>query len=65
MGEVPVGCVFVRDGLVIASGHNLTNRDMDATRHAEMVAIESLCQTSETSPPFLKNCCLYVSHLMT
>ena len=24
-GEVPVGCVFVRDGRVIAKGHNLTN----------------------------------------
>ena len=60
-GEVPVGCVVVRDGVVISSGHNLTNEAMDATRHAEMIAIASLCQTSATGPPFLSRCCLYVT----
>ncbi len=58
-----MGCVFVRDGIVVASGHNLTNKDMDATRHAELVAIDSMRQTSDTSHPFLKNCCLYVSYV--
>ena len=25
IGEVPVGCIIVRDGVVIATGHNRTN----------------------------------------
>jgi len=38
-GEVPVGCVLVRDGEVIARGHNLRERTQDPTAHAEMIAI--------------------------
>eukprot|EP00768_Dysnectes_brevis_P008824 gnl/Dysnectes_brevis/8307_a14653_333.p1 GENE.gnl/Dysnectes_brevis/8307_a14653_333~~gnl/Dysnectes_brevis/8307_a14653_333.p1 ORF type:complete len:122 (+),score=6.07 gnl/Dysnectes_brevis/8307_a14653_333:249-614(+) len=38
--EVPIGCVFVRNGEIIAKGHNLTNALNDATQHAELVAIE-------------------------
>lgn len=40
-GEVPVGAVVVRDGVVIGSGANRTIRDADATAHAEMLAIRS------------------------
>jgi len=39
MGEVPVGAVIVKDGEVIASGHNRTESDKDPTAHAEMLAI--------------------------
>ena len=42
LGEVPVGCVIVRDGDIVARGHNLTNAQLDATRHAEMVAVDTL-----------------------
>jgi tRNA(adenine34) deaminase len=38
-GEVPVGCVIVRDGNVIAKAGNRTLTDRDPTAHAEMVAI--------------------------
>ncbi|PKI56679.1 hypothetical protein CRG98_022929 [Punica granatum] len=38
--EVPVGCVIVEDGKVIASGRNRTNETRNATRHAEMEAID-------------------------
>jgi tRNA(adenine34) deaminase len=38
-GEVPVGCVIVRGGEVIARGRNRTMGDHDPTAHAEMVAI--------------------------
>ena len=37
--EVPVGCVVVRDGAVIARAGNRTLRDRDPTAHAEMLAI--------------------------
>ncbi len=39
MGEVPVGCVIVKDGAVIARGHNLRESERDPTAHAEMIAI--------------------------
>ncbi|XP_015158475.1 tRNA-specific adenosine deaminase 2 isoform X3 [Solanum tuberosum] len=42
--EVPVGCVFVEDGEVIASGRNRTTETRNATRHAEMEAIDFLVQ---------------------
>src|SRR5262252_4374562 len=38
-GEVPVGCVLVRDGEVIARAGNRTIIDRDPTAHAEMIAI--------------------------
>ncbi len=38
-GEVPVGAVIVKDGEVIARGHNMTETLKDPTAHAEMIAI--------------------------
>jgi tRNA(adenine34) deaminase len=38
-GEVPVGAVIVREGQVVATGHNLTHTSNDPSAHAEMVAI--------------------------
>jgi len=40
--EVPVGCVIVEKGKVIACGSNRTNETRNATRHAEMEAIDGL-----------------------
>ncbi|MCG3204193.1 MAG: tRNA-specific adenosine deaminase [Elusimicrobia bacterium] len=39
-GEVPVGALLVRDGHVIAKGHNLTRTKRDPTAHAEVVVIQ-------------------------
>ena len=41
LGEVPVGCVIVRDGVMIASAGNRTLADRDPTAHAEMIAIRA------------------------
>lgn len=38
-GEVPVGAVVVREGRLLAEGHNLTVTRGDPTAHAEVVAI--------------------------
>ena len=38
-GEVPVGCVIVREGKVIAQAGNRTLADRDPTAHAELIAI--------------------------
>ncbi|TKY90429.1 hypothetical protein EX895_000427 [Sporisorium graminicola] len=40
--EVPVGGVFVRKGQVIARGRNRTNELLNATRHAELEAIDHI-----------------------
>ena len=41
-GEVPVGCVVVYQGKVVARGCNEVNISLNATRHAEMVAYDQL-----------------------
>ena len=38
-GEVPVGCVIVREGAVVARAGNRTVADQDPTAHAELIAI--------------------------
>ncbi|XP_015582173.1 tRNA-specific adenosine deaminase TAD2 isoform X1 [Ricinus communis] len=66
--EVPVGCVIVEDGKVIASGRNRTTETRNATRHAEMEAIDVLLEqwqkgglsVSEVAEKFSK-CVLYVT----
>ena len=40
MGEIPVGAVIVKDGLVIGRGHNLKETLNDVTAHAEILAIK-------------------------
>ena len=37
--EVPIGCVIVRDGKIIARGHNLRESSQDPSAHAELIAI--------------------------
>ena len=41
LGEVPIGCVIVRDGEVIAAAGNRTLTDRDPTAHAEVLAIRA------------------------
>lgn len=43
-GEVPVGAVVVRDGVVLGSGRNGPIAASDATAHAEIVAIRAACR---------------------
>ena len=40
-GEVPIGCVIVKDGVVIARAHNRTVADHNALSHAEMLALQA------------------------
>jgi tRNA(adenine34) deaminase len=58
-GEVPVGCVVVRDNAVIAQAGNRTIRDRDPTAHAEMLAIRAAAATLGSER--LIDCDLYVS----
>ena len=58
-GEVPVGCVVVRDGTVLARAGNRTLRDRDPTAHAEMLAIRQAA--AAISCERLVDCDLYVT----
>ncbi|SRR5690606_20793416 len=40
-GEVPIGCVLVHEGEIVARGHNLRERAQDPTAHAELIAIKA------------------------
>ncbi|KAL0058206.1 tRNA(adenine34) deaminase [Marasmius tenuissimus] len=46
-GEVPVGCVFVRNGKIIAKARNRTNELRNATMHAELEAIDQVLSDKE------------------
>jgi tRNA(adenine34) deaminase len=58
-GEVPVGCVIVRDGVVIARAGNRTLADHDPTAHAELLAIRAAAATLGSER--LVDCDLYVT----
>lgn len=58
-GEVPIGCVVVRDGSVIAQAGNRTLRDRDPTAHAEVLAIRQAAQALQSER--LTGCDLYVT----
>ena len=59
MGETPVGAVIVRDGEVIASGHNLREKTCCAVAHAELLAIRQACEKLDSWR--LLGCTLYVT----
>ena len=58
-GEVPVGAVIVRNGLLLSRAHNLCERETDATAHAECLAIGQACR--KASSWRLSDCTLYVT----
>ena len=58
-GEMPVGAVVVKDGEVIATGHNVRNELHDPTLHAEIVAIRKACELLKDWR--LTDCDLYVT----
>ena len=58
-GEVPIGCVVVRGGSVIASAGNRTIADRDPTSHAEILAIRDAAHALGSER--LTDCDLYVT----
>ena len=58
-GEVPVGCVIVKDGVVVGRGRNRRETCRTALGHAEIEAIAMACKT--LGGWRLKDCALYVT----
>jgi tRNA(adenine34) deaminase len=58
-GEVPVGCVIVRAGEVLARAGNCTIAHRDPTAHAEIVAIRQAA--THLASDRLEDCDLYVT----
>lgn len=57
--EVPVGAVIVQEGKVIARAHNLKEKKMQASAHAEMLAIQKA--SKKLNNYYLNDCDLYVT----
>ena len=55
----PFGAVVVRNGKIIATGHNQVTSTNDPTAHAEIVAIREACKRLKTFE--LRDCELYTS----
>ena len=58
-GEVPVGAVVVKDGVVIATGRNARESANDPTAHAELIAIRRAAETLDSWR--LSGCTVYVT----
>lgn len=58
-GEVPVGAVVVRNGVIIARAQNRMVRDGDATSHAELLVLRAAAR--ESSDGRLVGCTLVVT----
>ena len=58
-GEVPVGCVVVRDGEILGRGRNRREEERSALAHAEIEAIREAC--ARLGDWRLEGCALYVT----
>ena len=58
-GEVPVGCVIVREGLIVGRGRNRREEKQHTSSHAEMEAIRQANEALGTWR--LDDCTLYVT----
>jgi tRNA(adenine34) deaminase len=58
-GDVPIGCVIVHDGAIIAKAHNQREQLTDPTAHAEMIAITQAAEHLQSWR--LHGCTIYVT----
>ncbi|KAL0585813.1 hypothetical protein ABG067_004536 [Albugo candida] len=60
-GEVPVGCVVVYQNQIISVASNRTNEQFNATKHAELVAIDEIVSKYENAQATLEETTFYVT----
>ena len=59
LDEVPIGCVIVSDGKIVARGYNRRNTDKNTLSHAELIAIKKA--SKKTGDWRLEECTMYVT----
>ena len=59
LGEVPIGCVIVRNGQVVGRGYNRRNTDHTTLAHAELLAIDRASR--KLGDWRLEGCTMYVT----
>lgn len=59
LDEVPIGCVIVREGKIIARGYNRRNTDKNTLAHAEITAIKKA--SKKCGDWRLEDCTMYVT----
>lgn len=59
LNEVPIGCVIVKDDVIISSGYNRRNTDHSTLSHAEISAIRKASR--KLNDWRLEDCTLYVT----
>ena len=59
LSEVPIGCVLVKDGQIVARGYNRRNTDKTTLAHAEMAVIKKA--SKRFADWRLEDCTLYVT----
>lgn len=59
IGEIPIGAVIVRNDRIIARGHNQKETKCDATKHAEIIAIQKASKKIQGWR--LEDCEMYVT----
>ena len=59
LGEVPIGCVIVREGKIIGRGYNRRNTDKNTLNHAELSAIRKASKVAGDWR--LEDCVIYVT----
>ena len=58
-GDVPIGCVIVKDGRIIARGYNKRNARKTTLAHAELIAIEKA--SKKVGDWRLEDCIMYIT----
>lgn len=58
-GDVPIGCVIVREDRIIARGHNKRNAKKTPLAHAELIAIEKA--SKKMGDWRLEDCIMYIT----
>lgn len=59
IGDVPIGCVIVSDGKIIARGYNKRNKNKTVLAHAELLAISKACK--KAGDWRLEECTMYIT----
>ena len=59
IGDVPIGCVIVHDGKIIARGYNKRNKDKTVLAHAELLAMKKACK--KLGDWRLEDCTMYIT----